>query len=132
MKVLDSDHCVALLRGRLDLHSQTLAGETLAVTAVSVGELMHGVHKSAQVEDNLARLCVLLANVVVLSYDERAAGQFGRLKAELKRNGQRLSDLDLQIASVALVHDSPLVTHNQVHFGRVPGLALEDWLTGRS
>lgn len=129
MKVLDSDHCVALLRGQLDLHSQTLPGETLAVTAVSVGELMHGVHKSAQVEDNLARLSVLLANVAVLSYDERAAGQFGRLKAELERNGQRLSDLDLQIASVALVHDSPLVTHNQRHFRRVPGLALEDWLT---
>jgi tRNA(fMet)-specific endonuclease VapC len=132
VKVLDSDHCVALLRGQLDLYSQNLAGETLAVTAVSVGELMHGVHKSAQVEENLARLSVLLANVVVLSYDERAASQFGRLKAELERNGQRLSDLDLQIASTALVHASPLVTHNHRHFERISDLALEDWLADRA
>jgi tRNA(fMet)-specific endonuclease VapC len=132
VKVLDSDHCVALLRGRLDLRSKDLADETLAVTAISVGELMHGVHKSAQVEENLARLGVLLAHVTVLSYDERAARQFGRLKAQLERSGQRLSDLDLQIASVAQVHDSPLVTHNQRHFERIPGLALEDWLTDRS
>ena len=132
MKVLDSDHCVALLRGQLDLHSQNLVDEILAVTAISVGELTHGVFKSARVEENLARLSILLTDLVVLPYDERAARQFGRLKAQLERSGQRLSDLDLQIASVAKVHDSPLVTHNLRHFERIPGLALEDWLAERS
>ena len=36
--------------------------------------------------------------------------------------------LDLQIASIALEHAVPLVTHNHRHFQRVPGLAIEDWL----
>jgi tRNA(fMet)-specific endonuclease VapC len=128
VKVLDSDHCVALLRGQLDLRALTLEDEALAVTAISVGELVHGVYKSAQVEENLARLSVLLANVIVLAYDERAAREFGRLKAELERSGRRLSDLDLQVASIAQVHDAPLATHNQRHFGRLSGLVLEDWL----
>ena len=56
MKVLDSDHCVALLRGKLDLRLLDTESEVMAVTAISVGELMHGVHKSTQVEENLARL----------------------------------------------------------------------------
>lgn len=128
MRILDSDHCVALLRGHLDLRGRVSPGEELGVTAISVGELMHGVHKSSRVEENLARLGVLLAALTVLPYDERAAGRFGRIKAALERAGETLGDLDLQIASVALERGAPLVTHNQRHFGRVPGLVVEDWL----
>ena len=126
---MDSDHCVALLRGRLDLRGRLAPDEELAVTAISVGELVHGLHKSSQVEENLARLSVLLAAVSVLPYDERAANRFGRLKAELERTGDTPGDLDLQIASIALDRGAPLLTHNQRHFRRVPGLALEDWLS---
>ena len=43
--------------------------------------------------------------------------------------GKVLAEPDLQIASIALYHELPLVTHNQRHFNRVPGLILQDWLT---
>jgi tRNA(fMet)-specific endonuclease VapC len=128
MRILDSDHCIALLRGDLDLRGRVAPTEALAVTAVSVGELMHGVFKSSQVDENLARLGILLAAVMVLPYDQAAACEFGRIKAELERLGQKLSDLDLQIASIALVQGAPLLTHNRRHFGRIPDLAIEDWL----
>jgi tRNA(fMet)-specific endonuclease VapC len=128
MKILDSDHCVALLRGNLDLRGQAAPTEKLGVTAISVGELVHGVHKSARAAENLARLDVLLAALTVLPYDEGAAHQFGLLKARLEQDGMRLSDLGLQIASISLQHQAPLITHNQQHFERVPDLALEDWL----
>ncbi len=128
MKILDSDHCVAILRGDLDPREVVSPDEELAVTAISVGELTHGAWKSARYEENLARLDTLLTAVLVLPYDEGAARTFGLLKAQLERAGQRVSDLDLQIASIALEHDAPLVTHNLKHFERVPGLMLEDWL----
>jgi tRNA(fMet)-specific endonuclease VapC len=32
------------------------------------------------------------------------------------------------IASVALIHDLTLVTHNTADFRSVPGLRLDDWL----
>jgi tRNA(fMet)-specific endonuclease VapC len=128
VRVLDSDHWVALLRGRLDVYHQVSPDEPLAITAISAGELVHGAAKSARAADNLARLDVLLAAVTVLPYDEGAARRFGLLKAELEQAGASLSDLDLQIASIALQHALPLVTHNRRHFARVPGLVVEDWL----
>jgi tRNA(fMet)-specific endonuclease VapC len=128
MKIVDSDHWVALLRSRLDLRERVAPAEDLAMTAISVGELAHGACKSGRATENLARLDVLLAAVTVLPYDEAAARRFGLLKAELERAGTQLSDLDLQIASIALHYDAPLVTHNRRHFERVPGLVVEDWL----
>jgi tRNA(fMet)-specific endonuclease VapC len=128
MKILDSDHCVAILRGHLDLRDRVTPVEPLGVTAISVGELMHGVHRSAHKQENMARLSVLLAALVILPYDEAAARQFGRTKAALERIGAAIGDLDLQIAGIALARDVPLVTHNRRHFARVLGLNIEDWL----
>jgi tRNA(fMet)-specific endonuclease VapC len=128
VKILDSDHCVALLRGRLDLRGRMRPLEELAVTAISVSELSYGAHKSARVAGNLAQLDVLLAGLTVLPFDDGAGREFGALRGRLEFAGQRLSDLDLQIAAIALQFAAPLLTHNRGHFARIPGLALEDWL----
>lgn len=128
MRVLDSDHCVALLRGQLDLGARVDAQTMLCVTSITVGELIHGAYRSIHSERNLARVGVLLASVTVLPFDSSAAHQFGRLKAQLESSGSRLADLDLQIAAICLVAGAALVTHNVRHFGRIDGLLLEDWL----
>jgi tRNA(fMet)-specific endonuclease VapC len=131
MKILDSDHCVAILRAQLDLTGRVAPDEELAITAVSVGELVHGATKSRHASGNLARLDVLLAALTTLPYDEWSARRFGQLKAQLELRGEIISDLDLQIASIALDRDAALLTHNQKHFSRLTdlaGLVLEDWL----
>jgi tRNA(fMet)-specific endonuclease VapC len=128
MKILDSDHCIAILRGTLDLHSHAEPTEELAVTSITIGELTHGAYRSNDPAKNLARLDVLLVVLTHLTFDGRAARYFGRIKADLERAGMRLADLDLQIASIALDYAVPVVTHNQRHFGRIPGLQVEDWL----
>ncbi len=128
MRILDSDHWVALLRGQLTLDGRVAADEGLAVTAISVAELTRGAHKSIQRAENLARLDVLPAAVLVLPFDDHAARRFGALKAKLERVGTGIGDMDLQIASIALQHNAPLVTHNRRHFERIVGLTIEDWL----
>jgi tRNA(fMet)-specific endonuclease VapC len=131
MKILDSDHCVEILRAQLDITGHVVPDEELAITAVSVGELIHGAAKSRRASDNLARLDVLLAALTILPYDEWSARRFGQLKAQLEQQGEIISDPDLQIASIALDQDAVLVTHNQKHFSRLSilaGLVLEDWL----
>jgi tRNA(fMet)-specific endonuclease VapC len=52
------------------------------------------------------------------------------VKADLESRGQRLADADLLIAAITMAHDAVLVTGNRRHYGRVDGLATEDWLGG--
>ena len=126
--ILDSDHCIAILRKRLDVSTRINLQTPLFVTAITVSELTFGAHKSARVAQNLAQVDVLLNGVAILPFDADAARRHGELKDYLRRSGTPLADLDLQIASIALVHALPLATHNTNHFNRIPGLHLVDWL----
>jgi len=48
---------------------------------------------------------------------------------ELRRRGIEVPTVDLMIASVALVYDLTMVTHNTADYENIPGLRLDDWLT---
>ena len=126
--ILDTDHCVAILRGQLDVGMHVESTTPLFVTALTASELVYGAHKSIRPEYHLAQVDLLLGGVTVLPFDAEAAKRCGQLKDALRRAGTLLSELDLQIASIALCHAMPLATHNQRHFARVPGLTLVDWL----
>jgi predicted nucleic acid-binding protein len=49
---------------------------------------------------------------------------FGELDARLSSQGRRIPTSDLLIASTALTRSDSLVTGNQRHFDRVPGLTV--------
>ena len=128
MKLLDTDHCIAILREKLDLRERVSPDEELATTAINVAELTHGANRSSRREDNLARLEVLLSALIVLPFHEAAGRRFGVLKTELEDRGEPLDDLDMQIASIAIENNFPLVTNNAKHFKRVDGLQLLNWM----
>lgn len=60
-------------------------------------------------------------------WSEPAAGEFGRIKAELERTGRRIDDLDVVIASIALDLGASVATFNARHFCRIDGLTVQDW-----
>lgn len=129
MFVLDTDHCIEILRGRLDVTDKISPTTPLFVTAIGVGELYYGAHKSDRPQHHLKQLAMLLEGVTVLPFDSEVARIYGKTKADLARKGKFIGEPDIQIASIVLRHDFVLVTHNQEHFRRVPELKLEDWLT---
>jgi len=128
MNILDTDHCAAVLRGRLDLRTHIDADETAAITSITVAELFHGAHRSTNVARNLDAVQLLITNFEVLHFDETSARIFGLVKAQLQATHQLIEDLDLQVASIALRHAGVLVTHNRRHYERVQGLQINDWL----
>src|SRR5919201_531512 len=130
MIVLDTDHCIAILRQRLDLENYVAPDDELFITSITVSELIHGADRSLHREDNLTRLEVLFSAFTVLPFDEVAARKCGHLKAELEEQGEPLDDMDLQIASIALVYDLPLATNHAKHFKRVRDLRIENWIQG--
>lgn len=128
MRILDTDHCIALLRQKLDLKDHVAPDEELFITSITVAELTHGANRSRNREDNLTRLEVLFAALTVLPFDEMAGRRFGHLKVELEEKGEPLDDLGLQIASIALSNNLPLATNNTKHFKRIKDLRLENWI----
>jgi tRNA(fMet)-specific endonuclease VapC len=97
-------------------------------TTITLGELLYGAARRGSPKlTRRVRELVALATTV-LSFDERAAEVYGPLRAELERAGRRLDEPDLRIASIALSRDLTVVTGNVRHFGRVPNLAVENWL----
>ncbi len=126
--MLDTDHCIAILRGRLDIGSKIEPITHLFITAITVSELTFGAHKSQQPEHNVAQVELLIESVTVLPFETLAGRRCGALKDSLRRTGNLIAEPNLQIASIALENMLPLVTHNQKHFNWIPGLELDDWL----
>lgn len=126
--ILDSDHCIEILRGRIDFSAWLRSDPDLFVSTPTVAELWYGGYNSVTPERHFPFVQQLLRKVYILPFDEPAAHEMGRLKAMLRRSGMILPDTDLQIGSIALANRLPLVTHNRRHFERIPGLVLYDWL----
>lgn len=72
---------------------------------------------------------LLFQEVSLLDYDRDCANEFGRLRIELRRVGIEVPTIDLMIASVALVYDLTLVTHNIKDYENIHSLRTQDWLT---
>ncbi len=126
--ILDTDHCIAILRGKLEISEHIEPTASIYITAITVSELTYGAHKSDRASAHLAQVDLLLDSVTILPFDEQPARRCGELKDVLRRQGNPIAEPDLQIASIALHNTLPLVSHNQRHFARVPGLRLLDWM----
>lgn len=70
----------------------------------------------------------ILADVVVLDFDSACAQQFGIIRGWQLQRGIQVAIPDLMVASVALIHNLTLVTHNTADYKNVPGLRLDDWI----
>ena len=99
----------------------------MAISAVTLGELVYGAEKSAQPERNLADIEGLVARLEVLPFDSSAATHFGQLRAELAKVGRPIGPYDQMIAGHARSLGLILVTNNTSEFERVPGLRIDNW-----
>ena len=70
----------------------------------------------------------LFQDVSVLDVTKEIGMKFGELRASLLDNGRATPDLDLLIASTALIYNLTLVTHNTQDYDSVPGLRCQDWV----
>lgn len=100
----------------------------MAVSAITVAELIHGAEKSEFPARNLAVVEDFFSRLVVLPYTAEAAWHYGSIRATLEKNGQPIGVNDLHIAGHARSLGLTLVSNNLREFERVPGLLLENWV----
>ncbi len=129
MKLLDTDTCIAILRGNAAVIERRAAiSEDVATTWITAAELYYGAAKSTAPEKNRTVVMSFLATLPVLGLDETSVQIFGEAKALLERQGQRLADADLLIGAIAVVQSATVVTGNVRHYERIPGVTVESWI----
>ena len=83
--------------------------------------------RSQAVEKNRLALALLLANIEILDFDAAAAESYGKIRADLEKQGTPIGTLDMMIAGHAKSLNYIVVTKNTKEFGRVKDLKLENW-----
>jgi tRNA(fMet)-specific endonuclease VapC len=99
----------------------------MALSVITLAELLHGAEKSSQPATNLAVVEDFCSRLEVLPYAAKAAQHCGSIRAALERAGAPIGVNDLHIAAHARSEGLSLVTNNVRVFERVPALQLEDW-----
>lgn len=102
---------------------------SIYLCSVVLGELLVGAYRSGPTHQaaNLALIASLRQQFLSLSFDDPAAAEYGKIRAQLAGMGKLIGPNDLLIAAIALAHGLTLVTHNTKEFHRVPSLTVEDW-----
>jgi tRNA(fMet)-specific endonuclease VapC len=127
--MLDTDTVSYALRGQGRVAQRLLEHRPseVCVSSLTLAGLRYGadVRRSRR----LHRLIDAFVDAIEVSgFDRAAAGRFGALGALLARRGVPIGTLDTLIAAHALALGLILVTNNEKHFSRVPGLTIESWL----
>ncbi len=113
--LLDTNVCIEALRQRNAAVVQRLAATPIGdvrLCSVVKAELYHGAGRSQQIQANLAKVEQFVSPFLSLPFDDAAAIEYGRLRADLETRGVLIGPNDLMIASIGLVHGLTLVTHN--------------------
>lgn len=100
----------------------------MAISAITLAELMHGAEKSSDPPRNLAVVEDFCSRLAVLPYGDKAAAHYGAIRAALDAAGRPIGVNDLHIAAHARSEGLTLVSNNLREFERVPGLLTENWV----
>jgi tRNA(fMet)-specific endonuclease VapC len=104
----------------------------MAISSITLAELLHGAEKSSRVSANLAAVEDFCSRLDVLPYGLKAAQHYGAIRAALEKQGQPIGVNDVHIAGHARSEGLVLVTNNVSEFARVPALEVENWVdTGK-
>ena len=99
----------------------------MAVSAITLAELMHGAEKSIRPAANLAVVEDFCSRLEVLDYGQKAAQHYAQIRAALELAGTPIGANDLHIAALARSQGLVVVTNNRREFERVSALQVEDW-----
>lgn len=131
--MLDTNVCIDLIRGKPQRVIDRIRDHIdhgMCISSVTLAELEYGVEKSVRKEQNRTALLNMLTIFKILPFDDSAAEEYGRIRADLEGRAVPIGPLDMLIAAHAKAEELVLVTNNIREFTRVKGLAVEDWRGG--
>jgi tRNA(fMet)-specific endonuclease VapC len=127
--LLDTNICIYVIKRRPAQMLERFNRHSghMAISAITLSELLHGVEKSAAPDRNLAVVENFCGRLEVMPYGGKACLHYGQIRAGLERQGLPIGVNDLHIAAHARSEGLTLVSNNLREFQRVDGLLLDNW-----
>jgi tRNA(fMet)-specific endonuclease VapC len=129
--LLDTNICIYIIKKKpaaVIKKFRTFQINDLGISSITLAELEFGVYNSSRQEQNQEALSQFVSPLEILPFDDRAAIQYGQVRAYLTLRGITIGAMDMLIAAQAKSLSLPLVTNNLKEFKRIPGLLLENWV----
>ena len=131
MYLLDTNICIYIIKQKpievFERFKQLEIG-TLKISSITVAELYFGAYNSQNIKRNIETVKNFLLPFEIVEFDSKAGIEYAKIKADLRKKGQIIGELDMQIAGVALSNNLVLVTNNEKEFVRIKNLKIENWI----
>lgn len=125
--LVDTDWVIDHFRG-VELITRKLedaASQGIAISMISLAEIYEGIFASKNQKKSQQLLDGFLTfDLRVLGINEDICRIFGRERANMRKEGQLIGDMDLLIASTAINYNLTILTNNKKHFEKVSGLII--------
>ena len=128
--MLDTNICIYVIKHHPPTVIQNFLNHNpkeMCISSITYTELMHGIEKSQAVQKNRLSLSMFLSPITIIDFDAYAAECYGRIRADLERNGTPVGVMDMLIAGHAQSMGLTVVTNNTKEFKRIKGLQVENW-----
>lgn len=128
--MLDTNICIYIIKEKPEKvinKFHTLDVGDVCISSITLAELEYGVEKSQYTERNRLALAGFLSSIDILPFSDKAASEYGRIRAELERKSNIIGAYDLMIGAHALSENITLVTNNMKEFQKINNLSLENW-----
>ena len=125
--IVDTEVLIGLERtGRADDNDALLGDEPIAISVITVSDLLHGVLRAKGATRVRRRAFVehILGGLQAIPITEPVARVHAEIWAALTARGVPIGAHDLWIAATALGHGLGVATRNASHYDRVPGLRV--------
>lgn len=122
--ILDTGALIALERGTAEVEDVLPADADVAISAVTVAELLVGVELADDRHRGRRQAIAegVVSRVEIIAYDLAVARHHASLLAHARRVGEPRGAHDLQIAATARATDRTLITTDTAGFAGLPGV----------
>jgi tRNA(fMet)-specific endonuclease VapC len=128
--LLDTNICIYIIKKKpIEVFHKfkNLTIGDVGISSITLAELQYGIEKSSSPEKNRDALEKFLTPIEILEFGYEATVEYGKIRAELEKNGVPIGPLDMLIASHAKSLNMVLVTNNVREFERIADLKIENW-----
>lgn len=129
--LIDTNICIYIMNNHppevLNRFKRVGVGD-VGISSITVSELYYGACKSTKIRQSIKRLEEFLYPFEILTYDENASREYGKIRSHLEKKGQVIGPLDMLIAAHALSNNLIVITNNSKEFKRIDSLQVENWV----